>query len=115
FTEPLIGRLRVRFWPAAWVTRPFLEKYFHDIQVIEVTPRPWRGRPFPGFDSIDHSFAELETIVEANRDDWRRPLDNMKGVYVWNDRLTGKAYIGSATAENGGLWSRLCSYISSGH
>ena len=39
----------------------------------------------------------------------------MKGVYVWNDRLTGKAYIGSATADSGGLWSRLGSYIFSGH
>jgi hypothetical protein len=33
FTEALIGRLRVRFWPAARVTRPYLETYFDGIEV----------------------------------------------------------------------------------
>jgi hypothetical protein len=115
FTEALIGRLRVRFWPAARVARPFLERYFHAIEVVEVSRESWSGRPFPGFDSINDSFQDLEEVVRRNRDDWRHPLENMKGVYVWNDHLTGKAYIGSGTAETGGLWSRLCSYISSGH
>jgi hypothetical protein len=39
----------------------------------------------------------------------------MKGVYIWNDRKTGKGYIGSATSKTGALWSRLCNYIESGH
>lgn len=115
FTEALIGRLRVRFWPAGRVTRPRLETYFHVIEVVEVAPVPWSGRPFPGIDSINHSFRELEVVVRNNRDDWRRVLDNMKGVYIWNDRKTGKGYIGSATSKTGALWSRLCNYIQSGH
>ena len=115
FTEVLIGRLRVRFWPAARVTRPYMETYLPEIEVVEISPLPWSGMPFPGIDSINHSFSDLEVIVAANREDWRKVLDNMKGVYVWNDRLTGKGYIGSATSDTGALWTRLCNYIDSGH
>lgn len=115
FTEPLIGRLRVRFWPGTRARRLRMENYLPSIEVVEVAPRPWAGRPFPGIDSINHSFRELEVVVRTGRTDWRNRLDNMKGVYVWNDRATGYAYIGSATAATGGLWSRLSNYIASGH
>jgi hypothetical protein len=114
-TEPLVGRLRLRFWPGTRATRLRFENYLPGIEVIEVTPLPWSGQPFPGIDQINHSFRDLEVVVKANRDDWRRVLDNMKGVYVWNDRATGKGYIGSATSATGALWSRLCNYIESGH
>jgi hypothetical protein len=115
FTEAMIGRLRVRFWPGARTTRPKLETYFEQMAVVEVTPLPWSGRPFPGIDSINHTFRELEVVVATNRDDWRRVLDNMKGVYIWNDRKTGKGYIGSSTSSTGALWARLGNYIESGH
>jgi hypothetical protein len=115
FTEPMIGRLRLRFWPAARGRSFKLETYFSKIEVVEIAREPWAGRVFPGIDSINHSFRELEVVVRGGRDDWRIVLDNLKGVYVWNDRLTGKASIGSATADSGGLWSRLGSYILSGH
>lgn len=84
-------------------------------QFAWLTALPWSGRPFAGIDSIDHTFRELEVIVGTGRNDWRNVLDNMKGVYVWNDRATGRAYIGSATSDTGGLWSRLCRYVLSGH
>lgn len=42
-------------------------------------------------------------------------LDNLKGVCVRSHRETGPVYIGSATSETGGLGSRLCNYIASGH
>jgi hypothetical protein len=114
-TEPLIGRLRVRFWPGARGRAFYLEKLLPAIEVVEIARVPWSGHPFPGIDSINHSFRELEVVVSAGRSDWRNVLDNMKGVYVWNDRTTGYAYIGSATSETGGLWSRLSNYIASGH
>jgi hypothetical protein len=115
FTEALIGRLRVRFWPGTRARRLKLENYLPSIEVVEVAPLPWSGQPFPGMDSINHTFRELEVVVAARRADWRNVLDNLKGVYVWNDRATGYAYIGSATSATGGLWSRLCNYISTGH
>lgn len=115
FTEALIGRLRLRFSPGARATRLKFEKYLDSIEVIEVAPLPWSGQPFPGIDSINHTFRQLEVVVATKRTDWRNVLDNLKGVYVWNDRATGYAYIGSATSATGGLWSRLCNYIASGH
>ncbi len=115
FTEPVVGRLRLRFWPAARGRSFKLETYFSKIEVVEIDREPWAGRAFPGIDSINHGFRELEVVFRGGRDDWRIVLDNLKGVYVWNDRLTGQAYIGSATADSGGLWSRLGSYILSGH
>jgi len=115
FTEALIGRLRVHFRPGTRATRLKFENYLPTVSVIEVAPLPWSGRPFPGIDSIDHSFRQLEVIVATGRTDWRNVLDNLKGVYVWNDRATGYAYIGSATSATGGLWSRLRNYIESGH
>ena len=63
FTEPLIGRLRVRFWPGTRARRLKLENYLPSIEVVEIAARPWAGRPFPGIDSINHSFRELEVIV----------------------------------------------------
>ena len=115
FTEPLIGRLRVRFWPGTRARRLRMENYLPSIEVVEIAARPWAGRPFPGIDSINHSFRDLEVVVATGRGDWRNVLDHLKGVYVWSHRETGPVYIGSATSETGGLWSRLCNYIASGH
>ena len=89
FTEALVGRLRVRFWPGARATRLKFEKYLPSIEVVEIAPLPWSGQPFPGMDSINHTFRQLEVVVATGRTDWRNVLDNMKGVYVWNDRATG--------------------------
>jgi hypothetical protein len=114
-TEALVGRLRLRFWPGGRATRLKLENYLDSMEVVEITPLPWSGCPFPGIDSINHTFRELEVVVTSGRTDWRNVLDNLKGVYVWNDRATGFAYIGSATSETGGLWTRLTNYIASGH
>ncbi|MGO9974742.1 MAG: hypothetical protein ACLP01_18450 [Solirubrobacteraceae bacterium] len=86
FTEPLIGRLRVRFWPGTRPRRLRMENYLPLIEVVEIAARPWAGRPFPGIDSINHSFRELEVIVATGRSDWRNVLDNLKGVYVWSYR-----------------------------
>jgi hypothetical protein len=55
FTETMIGRLRVRFWPAARTTRPNLETYLQQMEVVEIAALPWAGQPFPGIDSINHS------------------------------------------------------------
>ena len=62
FTEPLIGRLRVRFWPAARGRSFKLETYFSEIEVVEIARERWAGRAFPGIDSINHGFRELEVV-----------------------------------------------------
>ena len=36
----------------------------------EILREPYSGRSFPGYEDIDVSFDELETLVRNNRYDW---------------------------------------------
>jgi hypothetical protein len=82
--------------------------------VHEILREPYSGRPFPGFENIDLSFEELETLVRNNRPDWKAALSSTKGIYLISDVMTGKRYIGSAYG-NQGIWSRWFAYVESGH
>ena len=106
-TEPLIGRMHLRFRAPVRGRSFYMETALPRISIIEIAPVRWAGAPFPGVANINHSFRDLEVVVRNHRAEWRYALDNFKGIYVWNDRATGKSYVGSATAENGGLWARL--------
>lgn len=108
------GRLKLRSAYKNRTTRTNFENHYHTFEVAEILSEPYSGRPFPGFSDIDLSFDELETVVRNNRLDWRASLENMKGVYLITDVLTGKRYVGSAYGEQG-IWSRWCSYVGSGH
>jgi hypothetical protein len=57
---------------------------------------PYSGRGFRGFENIDVSFEELETLIRNSRPDWMAALSSVKGVYMISDVQTGKRYIGSA-------------------
>jgi hypothetical protein len=113
-TEPLIGRMRLRFRAPVRGRSFYMETALPRISIIEIAPVRWAGAPFPGVANLNHSFRDLEVVVRNRRAEWRYALDNFKGIYVWNDRATGKSYVGSATAENGGLWARLSDYINTG-
>ncbi|WP_158810901.1 hypothetical protein [Beijerinckia sp. L45] len=65
----------------------------------------YSGRAFPGFDDIDLSFDELETLVRRSRPDWRAALQSMKGIYLITDTKTGRRYVCSAYGDQG-IWSR---------
>ena len=82
--------------------------------MIEILPEPYVGRAFPGFDDIDLSFDELETLVRRARPDWRAALQSIKGIYLITDTKTNRRYVGSAYGE-GGVWSRWCQYVETGH
>ena len=73
-----------------------------------------RGGDFSGFEDIDLSFEELETIVRNGRADWMAPLSNVKGIYLISDTVTGKRYVGSAYGDQG-IWSRWSAYVATGH
>jgi hypothetical protein len=90
------------------------ENHYSSLEVQEILREPYSGRAFPGFEDIDLSFEELETLVRNSRPDWKAALTSIKGVYLISDVSTGKRYIGSAYGDQG-IWSRWCAYVASGH
>lgn len=109
-----IGRLKLKYrLPGRAIRRKF-ESNLDQIEVAEILPVPYEGRPFPGHDRINISLAELQVVVRQDRSDWRGALEHMKGVYVIHDRTTGKPYIGSAYGDTG-IWARWKQYAETLH
>ena len=108
------GRLKLRSPYRNRTTRVNFENHYPDFEVQEILREPYSGRSFPGYEEIDLSFEELETLVRNDRPDWKAALESVKGVYLITDITTGKRYVGSAYGDQG-IWSRWCSYVSSGH
>ncbi len=90
------------------------ENHYANFEVSEILREPYSGRSFPGYEDIDLSFDELESLVKNDRLDWKAALSNVKGIYLISDTSTSKRYVGSAYSE-GGIWSRWSSYVTSGH
>jgi hypothetical protein len=109
-----IGRLKLRSPYSARTVRVNMEDQYEDFEVVEILPEPYTGRPFPGYEDIDLSFEEIETLVRNGRLDWKAALESIKGVYLVTDTKTGKRYVGSAYGESG-IWSRWCAYAATGH
>ncbi len=109
-----IGRLKLRSAYRERATRVKFENHYSDLEVQEVLREPYSGRSFPGFENVDLSFEELETLVRNGRSDWKAALTSVKGVYLISDTQTGKRYVGSAYGDQG-IWSRWCSYVATGH
>jgi hypothetical protein len=109
-----LGRLKLRSSYRDRATRVKFENHYSSLEVQEILREPYSGRAFPGFEDIDLSFEELETLVRNSRPDWKAALMSIKGVYLISDVSTGKRYIGSAYGDQG-IWSRWCAYVASGH
>lgn len=109
-----IGRLKLRSPYRGRTTRANFENHYDSFEVQEMLREPYSGRQFPGYEDIDLSFDELETLVKNDRPDWKAALESTKGVYLISDTSTGKRYVGSAYGDQG-LWSRWCNYVASGH
>lgn len=109
-----IGRLKVRYAHKGRNIRVKFESVVDSMQIAEVLPVRYAGKPFPGHDRIEHSFRELAVVYQQQRPDWRVALEHMKGVYVLHDKHTGKSYVGSACGDTG-LWMRWGQYVATGH
>ncbi len=114
FLPGQVGRLKLRFRPSGRNMRLKLETAIEMIEVAEVLPVKYEGRPFPGHDRINISLAELQAAVRQDRSDWRGALEHMKGVYVIHDRTSGKPYVGSAYGDTG-IWARWSQYAETLH
>mgnify|MGYP001248208840 CR=1 FL=1 len=109
-----IGRLKLRSPYSSRLVRVKMEDQYEKFEVVEILREAYTGRAFPGYEDIDVSFEEIETIVRNTRPDWKAALESIKGIYLITDTLTGKRYVGSAYGE-GGIWSRWLEYVSTGH
>ena len=109
-----IGRLKLRSPYRGRTTRANFENHYASFEVQEILREAYSGRQFPGYDDIDLSFEELESISKNDLPDWKGALENTKGIYLISDTLTGKRYVGSAYSDQG-IWSRWCAYVASGH
>ena len=109
-----IGRLKLRSAYRERAPRVNFENHYMNFDVHELLPEPYSGRLFPGYEDIDLSFQELETLVLNSRADWKAALESIKGIYLISDLKTGRRYVCSAYGDQG-IWSRWCAYISSGH
>ncbi len=113
-----VGRHRVRrlmrlmglqaIYQAPRTTRP------HPDEVAEILRSPYSGREFPGYENIHLPFHELEALVRKDTQNWKAPLESVKGVYLITDTRTGRHYVGSAYGDQG-VWSRWSDYVHSGH
>lgn len=83
--------------------------------VNQILPDRFDGDDFPGYDQVQLSWKQLETIVKNNKKDWISALKGQKAVYLITDKNNGKLYVGSATGENGMLFQRWQSYVANGH
>ena len=111
---PFIRRLFVRLMLTGRQRQRTMETCLDAMTVASILPEPHLGDPFPGHDRINHSLADLQRIISQNRPDWRIALENMKGVYVIHDRLTGQPYVGSAYGDTG-IWQRWSHYAETIH
>ena len=113
--ESFIGRLKFAA-PSrtSRTTRAKFERHYHSLEVLEILREPFSGRPFPGFENINVSFTELQTLIRNRRPDWRSSLENVHGIYMITDTSTGRRYVGSAYGDTG-IWSRWETYVDSGH
>lgn len=109
-----ISRLKLYSPHRGRTTRANFENHYSSFKVLEILREPYTGRHFPGYEDIDLSFEELETLIKNDRPDWKAALENVKGVYLISDVKTGKHYVGSAYGDQG-IWSRWCAYVASGH
>lgn len=109
-----IGRLKLQSEYQSRATRVNFENHYTKLEVLEILREPYSGQAFPGFEEINLSFEELETLVRNERADWKAALESIKGIYLITDSLTGKRYVGAAYGDQG-IWSRWRSYIESGH
>lgn len=81
--------------------------------VVEIADR--EAVPFPGFDKVKLSYAELRTMVADSRyATWRTALSSVQGIYLIADTHTGHLYVGKADGAER-ILGRWMQYARDGH
>lgn len=111
FLAPLAHRLVVDWSsPRSWHRRAASAA---GLPVLEIADRD--KVPFPGFDSVLLTYAELREMVEDHRyADWRVALSEVQGIYLITDSSNGKQYVGKADGDER-ILQRWTAYAHDGH
>jgi hypothetical protein len=112
--KDLIGRLVVSFEKDFRASYLNLEKHINDLYLSEISKKPYKLDPFPGFENVNVNYSLLKEIITENEQSWKSALSNVKGVYLISDQMTGKLYVGSAYGEEA-FWTRWKNYTETGH
>ena len=110
----LIGRLKLKWKRTGRQKARKLENCVDEFQVLEITREEYQGAHFPGYEGLNHRFDQLEKVFRDGKRDWKAALENVKGVYLITDALSGKRYVGSAYGDTG-IWSRWNCYMTTVH
>lgn len=89
-----------------------LKKYIQDIEVEQILRVPYGSQPFPGFEKLLCTYTYLKQQIDF--EEWKGPLSSINGIYLLNDKLTGKKYVGSATGYYG-IYGRFKTYLADGY
>jgi hypothetical protein len=74
-----------------------------------------RAVPFPGFDRVLITYAELQNVIEDSRyAAWRTALGSVQGIYLIADTSTGQLYVGKADGAER-ILGRWAAYARDGH
>ena len=111
----LYGRVVIKYHKLFMSSTVNAATVIDDLEVVQILPSAFEGKDFPGYDKVRLSYKDLKTIVDREKRDWIAALESQKAVYLINDKLTGKMYVGSATGDNGMLLQRWKNYVSNGH
>jgi len=86
-----------------------------DKVVVEIKGEKSIG-DFQSFSLTDLSFAELKNIIQYadSNQTWVTALSSVNGIYLIQDKLSGKLYVGSAYGEKG-IFGRWANYAQNGH
>lgn len=68
---------------------------------------------FISFPDTILNYHELKAIFEHNDEIWKRVLSSVNGIYLIQDKKTGKQYVGS-TYSSEGIWGRWQTYFQTG-
>jgi len=79
-----------------------------DKEVVEIKGKKSIG-DFQSFSEVDLAFQDLKMLMRSPETNvtWVKALSSVNGVYLIQDKLSGKLYVGSAYGDEGiyGRWS----------
>lgn len=81
--------------------------------IVEIADR--QAVPFPGFDEVLLTYAELQAVIKDSRyATWQAALRSVQGVYLIADSSSGRLYVGKADGSER-ILGRWTTYARDGH